>query len=412
MRKDFSDRDALIDYAKKQFPDAAAIDGHVSEIRGGRHAAEATLHKIQPLRYKKSRNFLNGAVTRLSPYIRHGVLSLAEVRDYALEKANRPEEADKLINELGWRDYFQRVYEAIGGGIWQDREPYKTGVRRYEDELPVDIREGQTGLACMDAFRDELHHTGYLHNHARMWMAAYVVHWRRIRWQAGAKWFLEHLLDGDPASNNLSWQWVASTFSHKPYIFNRENLEKYTDGVYCKECPLADACPFDASYDALQAKLFAPYNPPPTNPKHPVRPQYRTEPSNQSIAWVHGDCMSPYSPALAEGFPSVWVWDDRLLANISLKRIVFMYENLLELPVEIRRGDVAEEIADFAALYSANTIVTTGSPSPDFDAIVERLEKRGYNVDVRQVEPFLNFAGTFDLKRFSRYWRKAQKYAY
>lgn len=54
--------------------------------------------------------------------------------------------------------------------------------------------------------------------------AAEIVHWRRIHWQGGAKWFLQHLIDGDPASNNMSWQWVASTFSHKPYFFNRENL--------------------------------------------------------------------------------------------------------------------------------------------------------------------------------------------
>ena len=98
--------------------------------------------------------------------------------------------------------------------------------------------------------------TGYLHNHMRMWMAAYIVHWRKIRWQAGAKWFLEHLLDGDPASNNMSWQWVASTFSHKPYFFNRENLERYTDGVYCKECPLYRNCDFEGSYEQLEEKLF------------------------------------------------------------------------------------------------------------------------------------------------------------
>ena len=116
---------------------------------------------------------------------------------------------------------------------------------------------GRTGLACMDAFARELHDTGYLHNHARMWLAAYVVHFRRIRWQAGARWFLRHPLDGDLASNNLSWQWVASTFSHKPYFFNRENLDKYTAGRYCRICPAAaQGCPFDASYEALEKRLF------------------------------------------------------------------------------------------------------------------------------------------------------------
>ena len=89
-----------------------------------------------------------------------------------------------------------------------------------------------------------------------MWLAAYVVHWRRVAWQAGARWFLQHLLDGDPASNNMSWQWIASTFSHKPYMFNRENLERYSDAIYCFECPLYGHCVFEGSYAELEADLF------------------------------------------------------------------------------------------------------------------------------------------------------------
>ena len=119
----------------------------------------------------------------------------------------------KLLQELAWRDYFQRIYARIGSAIWQDQEPYKTGFTAgdYADELPADISDGETGLACIDAFSKELIETGYLHNHARMWLAGYIVHFRRVKWQAGAHWFLQHLLDGDPASNNLSWQWVASS---------------------------------------------------------------------------------------------------------------------------------------------------------------------------------------------------------
>ncbi len=258
MRREFSDREELIAYLAAEFPAAAAESDAVSATTGGRRAAEALLAAIRPESYAATRNFLSGAVTRLSAYIRHGALSLAEVRRAALRAVARPEEAAKLINELAWRDYWQRVYEEIGEGIWEDREPYKTGLSAadYAPDLPADIATGTTGLACMDAFSHDLVRTGYLHNHARMWLAAYIVHWRRSAWQAGARWFLSHLLDGDPASNNLSWQWVASTFSHKPYIFNRENLERYSDGIYCRACPLRTTCPFDQSYEALQAALF------------------------------------------------------------------------------------------------------------------------------------------------------------
>ncbi len=258
MRRDFASRDELIAYVREQFPNAANRDAHISQTRGGQQAAEVALKTVDPTQYAKSRNFLNGKVTRLSPYIRYGVLSLAQVRDFALQNVPNQEEAEKLVQELGWRDYWQRLYAEKGDSIWQDQEEYKTGYAAevYQTELPPDVEQGTTGMVCIDSFSRELRQRGYLHNHARMWMAAYLVHWRHIRWQAGARWFLAHLLDGDPASNNLSWQWVASTFSHKPYFFNRENLEKYTKGVYCQECPLYGKCDFEGSYEQIEQRLF------------------------------------------------------------------------------------------------------------------------------------------------------------
>ncbi len=251
-------REELARELAEQFPAAAQRDLHVSPIRGGRASAEERLNAADPSGYAFSRNYLNGKVTRLSAFIRHGVLTLAEARDFAFDHAAHPHHVSKFITELAWRDYYQRLYHQMGDDIWKDREPYKTGfdAAAYREDLPADIPGGQTGLACMDAFARELSETGYLHNHARMWIAAYVVHWRRVRWQAGAHWFLSHLLDGDPASNNLSWQWVASTFSHKPYFFNRENLEKYTNGTHCRNCTQRGNCPFDGSYEKLADQLF------------------------------------------------------------------------------------------------------------------------------------------------------------
>jgi len=140
--------------------------------------------------------------------------------------------------------------------IWTDIEPYKTGFASsdYADILPNDIETGQTGVACIDQFISELLQTGYIHNHVRLYLAGYVCHWRRVKWQAGARWFLTHLLDGDPASNNLSWQWVASTFSHKPYYFNLENVERFSgedvDTRFQANQVLA------GSYEDLYATLF------------------------------------------------------------------------------------------------------------------------------------------------------------
>lgn len=135
-----------------------------------------------------------------------------------------------------------------------------------------------------------------------------------------------------------------------------------------------------------------------------------------AIVWVHGDCLSPHGPALSlyPDAPALWVWDEALLAEwrISLKRITFIYECLLELPVTIRRGDVAEQVARFAREHDATTIATAAGPSPRFATICDRLEQEGFTVEVLPVEPFVDYDGPFDLKRFSRYWRTAKKHAF
>lgn len=251
MKREFDSRDEMIAYVQAQFPDAV-MNSVVGELVGGRTAALARLNNLKLTRYDKTRNFLDGDVTMLSPYIRHGILTLAEVRDFALDQSAPA----KFINELGWRDYWQRLYETMGNDIWEDVEPYKTGFTadQYAHDLPHDIATGETGT-CIDLFIRELVETGYIHNHARMWLAAYVIHWRRVRWQAGAEWFLTHLLDGDPASNNLSWQWVASTFSHKPYFMNADNIRKFAGKTY-PQLRKGKLQPFEGDYPQLSINLF------------------------------------------------------------------------------------------------------------------------------------------------------------
>jgi hypothetical protein len=133
------------------------------------------------------------------------------------------------------------------------------------------------------------------------------------------------------------------------------------------------------------------------------------------IVWVHGDCLSPKNPALQDypDAPAIWVWDDDLLEEwqISLNRIVFIYECLLELPVTIRRGDEAAQVVAFAREHGADGVVTTESPSPRFEAICNAIEDT-LEVQVRSPEPFLDYDGYVDLKRFSRYWRVAQQYVF
>jgi len=133
------------------------------------------------------------------------------------------------------------------------------------------------------------------------------------------------------------------------------------------------------------------------------------------IIWVHGDCLSPYNPALQE-YPdaaAIWVWDEALIEEwqLSLKRLTFIYECLLELPVVIRRGDVVQEILAFTQEQKADLVVTVDSPSPRFDDICNQIE-RSIKLEVLEVEPFFDYDGYIDLKRFSRYWKVAQNYVF
>ncbi len=136
---------------------------------------------------------------------------------------------------------------------------------------------------------------------------------------------------------------------------------------------------------------------------------------SKTIVWVHGDCLSPYNPGLQQypNTPAIWVWDEALIEEwqLSLKRLTFIYECLLELPVVIRRGDVAQEILAFAKEHDANLVVTANSPSPRFDDICKEME-RSLAVQVLEVEPFFDYDGYIDLKRFSRYWKVAQNYVF
>ncbi|GHF43307.1 deoxyribodipyrimidine photo-lyase [Deinococcus metalli] len=413
------------------FPEVFARDPHHHGFaRGGRTAALEALARLDPVQYGRDRSSLDGHVSRVSPYLRHGVLTLAEVRDAALSRvpASAPSRAWKYVNELSWHDYFTRVYAEVGDLVWQDFQPYKTGwpASAYTHDFPEDIAQGRTGLACVDAWSRELRETGYLHNHVRMWLAAYVVHHRRIWWQGGASWFITHLLDGDPANNNLNWQWVASTWRAFPYIWNRGTLQKYAGERYCAACPLAQGgCPFEDTYAALSDRLFRGKAPAPgetgrVNPARlkavPWEPPPTPTTAPDAVVWVHGDRLSPTHEALTAypDRPAVFVWDDDLLRHwaVSAKRQTFIHECVQELPAHVLRGDVAAEVIRFARAHGAGTVATTPSPSPRFRTIVAALQSEGLTVQVWPEPAFAASLSPLDLRVHANYWQQVSASAF
>jgi deoxyribodipyrimidine photo-lyase len=191
-----------------------------------REEALARIALVRPAEYARTRNALNGAVTQLSPYITHGFVSLPEVLE-GVRSQHTVNSQDKFLFELGWREYYRHVWQHRGDGIFESLHEGVLPDAAYSNEIPFDILHACTGVAAIDMAVSTLYTTGYLHNHARMWLASYMVHLRKVHWRVGADWLYGHLLDGDLASNHLSWQWVAGTGSNKPYLFNAENVARF-----------------------------------------------------------------------------------------------------------------------------------------------------------------------------------------
>ena len=184
------------------------------------------MKQVQPIKYGKTRNFLNGAVTYLSPYISRGVISTKQVLDWVREETPYSlSSMEKFIQELAWRDYWQQVQKAKGEAIDHDLKNIQEPIAHTA--MPISIGQAQTGIEAIDRGIKNLYKTGYMHNHLRMYTASICCNMGQSHWKTPAKWMYYHLLDGDWASNALSWQWVAGANSNKKYYANQENINKY-----------------------------------------------------------------------------------------------------------------------------------------------------------------------------------------
>lgn len=179
---------------------------------------------INPVKYAHSRNYIDGQVNYLSPYISRGVISTKQVLASLQGKGYSFEQLEPLIQQLCWRDYFQRIAQVkdINTEIKQVQEQVK------HHAIPLSILEAKTGIQAIDQAIETLFESGYIHNHNRLYLAALTCNIGKSHWLHPAKWMYYHLLDGDWASNACSWQWVAGANSSKKYYANQENINKYT----------------------------------------------------------------------------------------------------------------------------------------------------------------------------------------
>ena len=188
--------------------------------------------------YSKLRNFDFGPDDRsniscLSPYITHGVINELEVIDKSLKKFSFAKN-EKFIQEVLWRVYWKGWLE-LRPNVWTD---YLNELKKIREEFidNADYKnaiEGSTNIECFNEWVNELKENNYLHNHARMWFASIWVFTLELPWQLGAEFFMNHLYDGDAASNTLGWRWVAGIQTQgKNYLANEWNINKFTNNRF------------------------------------------------------------------------------------------------------------------------------------------------------------------------------------
>ena len=188
--------------------------------------------------YSKLRNFDFGPENRsniscLSPYITHGIINEKEVIEKSLNKFSFSKN-EKFIQEVLWRTYWKGWLE-LRPDVWSD---YLIELNNIKDKFKnnqnyLSAIEGKTNIECFNVWINELKENNYLHNHTRMWFASIWIFTLDLPWQLGAEFFMQHLYDGDAASNTLGWRWVAGVQTQgKHYLASEWNIKKFTNNRF------------------------------------------------------------------------------------------------------------------------------------------------------------------------------------
>ena len=188
--------------------------------------------------YSKLRNFDFGPKNRsntscLSPYITHGIIKEKEIIQKSLNKFSFSKN-EKFIQEVLWRTYWKGWLE-LRPNVWNDYLIELNNMREdfNNNQNYLNAIEGKTKIECFDQWVNELKENNYLHNHTRMWFASIWIFTLELPWQLGAEFFMQHLYDGDAASNTLGWRWVAGVQTQgKHYLASEWNIKKFTNNRF------------------------------------------------------------------------------------------------------------------------------------------------------------------------------------
>lgn len=349
-------------------------------------------------RYSRDRNRVvpgHGSVSCLSAAIRHRLVTEWEVASAPLARY-AASTVEKFTQEVYWRCYWK-------GWLSQRPQVWKDYLRGIEEHPGAErIRRGEGPVGVMNGFTRELRETGYLHNHARMWFAAYWVHVARLPWQLGAKFFQDHLLDFDPAANTLSWRWVSGLQTPgKTYLPRRGNIEKYLhpdlldpEGLEQLENPVA----------------FLPEiieNPAVTRPGLPEN----SLPEGDFVLWVHEEDLHPEISPLAKLKPSRIVVAGDFSGRSKLQK-AWLGKALDDAAVRAEKhfGVLAVRVGDLVAWARENGVSEVVALRPEvgpLDDFIPSIEAAGVKMNLI-VRPEDRFLRAFAAAGFFGFWKKLQ----
>jgi deoxyribodipyrimidine photo-lyase len=351
-----------------------------SSFFGGQDIADHALETLDISGYASKRSrvapeALRGA-TRLSPYIRHGLLTLPEV--WQAVKGGSYEDLKSFRNELMWQDYSRHLYNFLGRN---SKEPI-----RYELSQIVTPMETVEGLAydedmeCLRRCDEELRESGWLVNQTRMWMASHHSIREEQPVDIGEDEFFRHLLDGSRAANRLGWQWVAGTLTGRPYGFSRSQVTRQAP-EWCNKCALRDRCPIDSMPDSPEYVVRRESASLRIQEELGPRTVIKDGPDAECV-WLTAELLSLRQSALVQNpnLPAVFVLDSALLGRLrlSFKRLVFLTETLFaigaERSLEIHVGDPTE-------VLRGRRIAATWTPVPGW-------KERQKNLNITELHPW------------------------
>lgn len=367
------ERGSETEWVRQHLSDVVRDEVSASPIRGGQEAADDALAAYDVRGYAARRNEVwpesRRGASGLSPYIRHGLLTLPRVWEHV--GGGPGKDVATFRDELLWQEYARHLYARLGEAT---RRSLRFAVE--EHGAPYDWPQG---MACVDFAADELRRTGWLTNQTRMWLASQWTVRDGGGWRDGEDAFFRHLLDGSRAANRVGWQWTVGALTGKPYGFSRWQVEKRAPGL-CSDCALARRCPI---------QNWPPEDPP--EQRSYADPRIRRDPdlavtsgaaamaaasgAAPDTVWLTAESLGDDDPALLAhpDLPAVFVWDLPLLQRLRLsaKRLVFLTQCLSDLSerreISVRIGSPVEELAGMA-------LAATFAPVPGWHRVSAALD--------------------------------------